>query len=308
MKAPIIYFEDGVEKRLDEQSVIPQPAEPWHGFPIEFSSSKIKRRHHSYFPDPFLLFYKGGGNNTRISSGIHNYIFDTVPGSTILVQGGFEADRLDFCYQDTECISTTLEIRTWELNQLFQNELKTVELSGVQVVMDRTIGSLLCLMEAELQNDCRSGRLYGESLSIALVSYLNEHYAVRKLPGRAQQKFSPQTIKKLTSYIQENLASNLSIAELAGTVHLSPFHFGRIFKASLNMTPHRFILERRLLAAQRLLESSQSIDEIAYATGFASQGHLSTAFRRRFGVSPTQARNHRTFPADNSPFLKAAPE
>jgi AraC family transcriptional regulator len=163
-------------------------------------------------------------------------------------------------------------------------------------------------MEAELRSDCRSGRLYGESLSIALVSYLNGHYAVRKLPGRAQQKFSAQTIDKLTSYIQQNLANDLSIVELAGIVHLSPFHFSRIFKASLNMTPHRFIVERRLLTAKRLLESRLSIDEIAYTTGFASQGHLSTAFRRRFGVSPTQARNHRAFSMGHSPLVKAEAE
>jgi AraC family transcriptional regulator len=215
---------------------------------------------------------------------------------------------LDFSYHDTECISTTLEIKACELSQLFHNELRKVELNGVQVVMDRTIGSLLSLMEVELRNDCDSGRLYGESLSIALVSYLNEHYAVRKLRGRTQQKFSAQTIEKLTSYIQENLANDLSIVELAGIVHLSPFHFSRIFKASLNMTPHRFIVERRLLTAQRLLKSRLSIDEIAYATGFASQGHLSTAFRRRFGASPTQARNHRAFSIGNFPFLKAALE
>jgi AraC family transcriptional regulator len=308
MKDPITYFEDGVEKRLDENSVIPQPMNPWHGFPIEFSSSKISRRRHSHFPNPFLIFYKKGGNHNKISSGINSYIFDTSPGSTILVQEGFEAERLEFSYDDKECISTTLEIKACKLSQLFHNESRKIDLNGVQVVVDGTIENLLSLMEAEIRNDCRSGRLYAESLSIAFVSYLNEHYAVRKPLGRTQQKFSAQTVEKLTSYIQENLANDLSVVELAGIVHLSPFHFSRIFKASLNIKPHRFIVEHRLLTAQRLLESRLSIDEIAYATGFASQGHLSTSFRKRFGVSPTRARNHCAFSIGDFPFLKAAPE
>lgn len=146
MKAPITYFEEGVETRLDEQSVIPQPLNPWHGFPIEFSTSKISHRRHSHFPNPFLIFYKEGGNHNRIFSGINSYIFDTAPGSTILVQEGFEADRLDFFYRDRECISTTLEIKPCELGQLFYDELTKVTLNGVQVVLDSTIGNLLALM------------------------------------------------------------------------------------------------------------------------------------------------------------------
>ncbi len=77
---------------------------------------------------------------------------------------------------------------------------------------------------------------------------------------------------------------------MAALVDLSPFHFARLFKATRGVTPYRFVLERRIAAARRLLGSDAGLAEIAYATGFASQSHFTTIFRREIGVTPGAAR------------------
>jgi AraC-like DNA-binding protein len=57
--------------------------------------------------------------------------------------------------------------------------------------------------------------------------------------------------KKLTQYIDEHLAEDVSLSSLAELVHLSPYHFSRAFKQSFNMPPHRYLTNRRKSAAAR---------------------------------------------------------
>jgi transcriptional regulator GlxA family with amidase domain len=69
------------------------------------------------------------------------------------------------------------------------------------------------------------------------------------------------------------------------------FHFARAFKQSEGITPHGYLLERRVERAQKLLTTTNlSRSEIAHASGFADQSHLAPHFRSRVGVSPSTFR------------------
>jgi AraC-like DNA-binding protein len=105
------------------------------------------------------------------------------------------------------------------------------------------------------------------------------------LPSRGG--LAPGALRRVKDYIDANLGKNIDLATLADTAGLSLFHFARAFKQSEGMTPHGYVLERRLERAQTLLlDTHLSLAEIAYATGFSDQGHLARHFRRRHGVSP----------------------
>jgi AraC-like DNA-binding protein len=90
------------------------------------------------------------------------------------------------------------------------------------------------------------------------------------------------------------LGQTIDLKALAAEARLSAFHFARAFKQSQGVTPHHFILQRRLEKARQLLEEAQlSLAEIATSVGFADQSHFSRRFRDHVGISPGEFRRRR---------------
>lgn len=94
-----------------------------------------------------------------------------------------------------------------------------------------------------------------------------------------------------TVFIEEHLDQPLTLIQLSQEVGLSRFHFARLFKATFGTSPHQFILLRRQERCWKLLcESNLSLTQIALATGFGDQSHLTRCVRRRFGKTPQEIR------------------
>jgi AraC family transcriptional regulator len=88
-------------------------------------------------------------------------------------------------------------------------------------------------------------------------------------------------------YINANLASKLTIAEIAKVVCLCKSHFSRAFKISHGVSPWAYIVMARVERANRMIRATREpLSQIASACGFADQAHLCRAFRRWVGVSP----------------------
>lgn len=151
---------------------------------------------------------------------------------------------------------------------------------------DPQLSHLARAFQSEALAGCPTGRIFADSLAAAFVATFIDHYVVLPAPpGTA--RLSPTRLRQLIDHIQEHLDADLSVPTLAAFAHTSPFHFARQFKRSTGQTPHQFVLQRRLDKAQRLLENDAlSIAEVAYATGFPSQAHFTTVFRRVFGQTP----------------------
>lgn len=101
-------------------------------------------------------------------------------------------------------------------------------------------------------------------------------------------------IARVESLIRARLSEKIRLGELAEAVGLSPYHFSRSFKASTGETPSGFVMRLRLERAATLLrESTLTISEIAFQTGFASQSHLSRRIKDSYGVTPAKLRDAR---------------
>jgi AraC family transcriptional regulator len=99
-------------------------------------------------------------------------------------------------------------------------------------------------------------------------------------------------LRRVTEYIENNLHRELRLSELSSLVHMSPYHFARLFKQRTGMPPHRFVLRRRIDEAAALLATQGlSVNAIARSVGFRTQSHFSTTFRRFTRVAPTAYRN-----------------
>lgn len=81
-----------------------------------------------------------------------------------------------------------------------------------------------------------------------------------------------------------------SLDDMADTVFISKYDLIRRFKHEIGLTPHQFQLQNRIRKAQRLLEKSSTIAEVALATGFCDQSHFIRHFKKIVGLTPTDYR------------------
>ena len=97
---------------------------------------------------------------------------------------------------------------------------------------------------------------------------------------------------RVMDYIEEHLASALSLEELAGVANFSPFHFHRLFQSYQGETLFRFISRRRIeqAAAMLRLHPASSVTSIAMDCGFENASAFSRRFRSHFGCSPREWR------------------
>src|SRR6266850_775874 len=156
---------------------------------------------------------------------------------------------------------------------------------------DRAISEILNLLVAEVQSGGASGRLYVDSLALALTIrflFLGERQTTRS----CRTAMIPQYhLFRVQEFIESRLEADLTLQELASEIGYSRSHFLRMFHATTGMTPHRYVLNRRIERARRLLGNAEmSIADVAYCCGFSSQAHLTLAFRKVCGLTPGEYR------------------
>lgn len=149
----------------------------------------------------------------------------------------------------------------------------------------RSLAHAMCV---EVSGGAPTGALFAESLSLSLLSY-----AADKLPAsrlRVGGALSAAQRRKLRRYVDEHLADReLSVTRLAELCGLGPRQFGGLFRQAFGVTPHRYVLARRIERAAELLgRDERELREVALATGFASQSHFTTAFREARGQTPAR--------------------
>ena len=99
-------------------------------------------------------------------------------------------------------------------------------------------------------------------------------------------------LRRVLEHIDANRHRALSLSELSALAHMSTFHFSRLFKQSTGVSPHRFLIGRRIERAKELLATdSASIASIAQAVGFRTASHFTTVFHRSIGMTPSAYRS-----------------
>jgi AraC family transcriptional regulator len=104
----------------------------------------------------------------------------------------------------------------------------------------------------------------------------------RRLDGRARRR-----AVRAAMWLDEHSHEVIGLDDAAASANLSPFHFLRIFGATLGVTPHQYLVRSRVRRAARLLaEDARSITEVAADVGFADLSNFVRTFHRAAGVSP----------------------
>ncbi len=155
---------------------------------------------------------------------------------------------------------------------------------------DVLIQGIFSALRDELESDKIGGHLLIDSLKMTLAIHLLRNYCTTqpKLKSYADG-LSAFKRQQVSEYINEHLHQDLKLGEIAAIAQMSPYHFLRLFKQSMGVTPHQYILQCRIEKARYLLQHSKlSIATIAVRVGFCDQSHLSRYFKRIVGVTPKQ--------------------
>lgn len=151
---------------------------------------------------------------------------------------------------------------------------------------DERIWRLGALLAEQVEKPDEYSQLYAESLIVALFIDLLRLGDAAEL-ARKRSGLAPWQLRRVTEYMREHLSTGVGLGELAALTGLSQSQFGRAFKASTGMPPHRWLLHAQIERAKELLlDGDLPLAAIAVVTGFAEQSHFTRVFRRLVGTTP----------------------
>lgn len=155
---------------------------------------------------------------------------------------------------------------------------------------DARVHHLASALGAELEAEDTSDALYAESLCTALVvRLLNSSRDVAAGAADSARALAPRVAARVIDYIEAHLHQRLTLAELAAQAGLSTPHFKVLFRATLGVPVHRYVVQRRVERAKALLlEGCRSASQIALDVGFAHQSHMTQWMQRLLGVTPRE--------------------
>jgi len=133
-----------------------------------------------------------------------------------------------------------------------------------------------------------------ETNLILAMSYLIKNYTSKT--KEFQNLFDDKVIiKNSIEYIKDTLDTNISLDELAKNSNLSKYHFLRVFKNQLGLTPHQYILTQRVHKAKELILNGEKLNYIPTSVGFSDQSHFIRNFRKVYGYSPKELQKNNNF-------------
>ncbi|MEW2134784.1 AraC family transcriptional regulator [Streptomyces sp. NPDC005435] len=132
--------------------------------------------------------------------------------------------------------------------------------------------------------------LEAESRLVLVGQRLRDHLRHRE---RADARPDPVLARRLRELLDEQVAGRLTLADAARLLHAHPAHLVRTFSTAYGIPPHQYLTSRRVGRARRLLLDGLTPGEVAAATGFYDQAHLTRHFKRLVGVTPGRYRGDR---------------
>ncbi len=223
-----------------------------------------------------------GGSNFR-GTAVHGDI-EVIPAHT---PGIWEIKQRDRCF----VLSISPELLNLAIEEI-DLDPGGIEIRNHFQVRDVQLEHIGWAMRAEMESGYPCGRLYLDSLAMSAVARLVRcHSSLPAAPANRMGRLSGRRLKDVLAYIEDNLSQDLSLSDIAAVAGLSVSHFKSLFRESVGLPAHQYLIRRRVERATSLLgEGKMSISQIAFETGFAHQSHLARHMRRLLGVSPKALR------------------
>lgn len=136
---------------------------------------------------------------------------------------------------------------------------------------------------------------YLSALVIQMLYQIN--HEIKSTVGTKHKK-SKEIVEAL-DYIEAHIGEDLTLEKLSQQVHLSPIYFHQVFGKIVGLSPHQYIISKRInLAKEQLIHSMMSIKEIAYMVGYKDTSYFCQAFKKDTGYTPLSYREKHQFNID----------
>jgi AraC-like DNA-binding protein len=176
-------------------------------------------------------------------------------------------------------------ISTGFIERSFERPLRAMNFAHGQH-QSPVIDHLLRAIEADARQGVPAGPLFIQSVILALL----RHVAGSPQPA-VKGGLSKRQVETLKALIESELGNGVGVEQLAAAVGVSVSHLNRAFKISTGVSPHQYVVRRRIARAQQLIRSgSGSLQEVAEQAGFAGNSHMAAVFLRMLGKPPSAFR------------------
>lgn len=150
--------------------------------------------------------------------------------------------------------------------------------------LDGQIQKLIQMLVAEMQAN-PDDLLLSRACNDTVVALMQRHMSAFET-SRKESRFDLEAIDR---YIEQHLSQKISVTQLAGSVFLGESQFHSLFKEQMGITPHQYVLGKRIDMAKQLIEQGNlTLGQVAEFTGFSGQSTFTHSFTRLQGMSPSQ--------------------
>jgi AraC family transcriptional regulator len=274
---------DTLNIHAERSRLAPELLARWRGLPVGWFEAGAQKHNRNFLvPRPLLALLDAGEAEARFDfgSGVQTY---HLSAGAMRIFDGVRACRLN----DWSCRSARRIMVELDATHLGEPEV-LVGLRQDLEFRDDELAGVVRAMAREVQEGCPHGALYAESLSASVL------LRVARTHGRARRErglLTAAQLRRVDELIAAGAAGGPTLAALADAAGYSKAHFVRLFRRSTGMPPHRYVLQRRLERARRLIETTAlPLAQVASEAGFSSQSHLNSAFVRCYGCTPGGAR------------------
>jgi len=197
---------------------------------------------------------------------------------------------------DSRISFSLLALRPEFLRQVAEENLglaaDEVRLVRAEREQDPAISTIAAALARETLRGDAGSRVYAESLATILAVHLLRNYLETSAdPVVAPNASVPRAVARAVAFIRNNHTTDISLADIAGSAHMSPFHLARTFKRAMGISPYQYLIQMRVGSARSLIMAGggeYSLAEIATSVGFADQSHLTRQFKKVLGITPRQ--------------------
>lgn len=158
---------------------------------------------------------------------------------------------------------------------------------------DPKLFAIMALINDEISaGDAMSQLFIEQLLDLACLQLLRAHSAAPMLfAPEPRRGLSSWQVKRVATYMRENLAEDIRLQELADLVDLSRFHFCTAFRIATGHTPHGWLTRQRIACAKTLLGDRRlRIIDIALLVGYETPSAFAASFRKVAGLTPSEFR------------------
>lgn len=167
-----------------------------------------------------------------------------------------------------------------------------VELIERFAFADEDLQRLATTLLDEIRSPGIATDLWIESVTNLLYMHVLRNYCMTSsVPKIDHVGLTSAQLRHVEEFVTENISREIMLSEMAEIAGVSRFHFAHMFKRTMGIPPHQWLISRRLARAKELLRATgMSITEIAFEVGYQSQSHFGHVFRRATGMSPRKWR------------------